>query len=118
MDTNQKSGGGFMSGFVWGAIIGGGIVYLLSTKKGKKILKAITEGGLEGVEELEDIIASVAEEKEYEAAPRPKKQKSNPKQEIIMEEMPVRSEEPVNSQSTISKIKSSSRRFFKGVPRR
>ncbi len=62
---NNGSGGGnrFFEGFLWGAIIGGAVVYFLSTKGGKKILKTLTEEGLgnladlmeEGVEEYEEV---------------------------------------------------------------
>ena len=37
---------------MWGAIIGGGLVFILGTKKGKKILKMITEEGVEGLSEI------------------------------------------------------------------
>ena len=36
---------------MWGAIIGGGLVFILD-KKGKKILKMITEEGVEGLSEI------------------------------------------------------------------
>lgn len=42
----------FFDGFLWGAVIGGGLVFLLGTKKGKKILKMITEEGVEGLSEI------------------------------------------------------------------
>lgn len=48
----ENNNGKFMSGFIWGAIIGGGLVFLLSTKKGKKILKMLSVEGLESVSKL------------------------------------------------------------------
>ena len=49
---NNNHSNRFFDGFLWGAIIGGGLVFLLSTKKGKKILKTITEEGVEGLSEI------------------------------------------------------------------
>lgn len=49
---NNNSGNKFFSGFLWGAIIGGGLVFLLSTKKGKKLLQLISDKGLEGLSSL------------------------------------------------------------------
>ncbi|MCL4418888.1 hypothetical protein M1146_02165 [Patescibacteria group bacterium] len=49
---NNNSGNRFFDGFLWGAIIGGGLVFLLGTKKGKKLLKTVTEEGVEGLSEI------------------------------------------------------------------
>lgn len=49
---NNNSGSKFFDGFLWGAIIGGGVVFLLGTKKGKRLLKTVTEEGVEGLSEI------------------------------------------------------------------
>ena|SRR3989344_3302812 len=49
---NNNHGNKFFDGLLWGAILGGGLVFLLGTKKGKKILKMITEEGVEGLSEI------------------------------------------------------------------
>jgi len=49
---NNNHGNKFFDGFLWGAILGGGLVFLLGTKKGKKLLKTITEEGVEGLSEI------------------------------------------------------------------
>ena len=41
--------------FLWGLIVGGLIVFLLVTKKGRRILKAISEEGFEKLGEYVDI---------------------------------------------------------------
>ena len=48
----NNHGGRFSDGFLLGAIFGGVAVFLLGTKKGKKILKTITEEGFEGLGEI------------------------------------------------------------------
>lgn len=44
-NNNNKSGNNFFSGFLLGVLVGACAVFLLGTKKGKKILKAISEEG-------------------------------------------------------------------------
>lgn len=44
----------FFDGFLWGLIIGGAVVFLIGTKKGKKLLKAITEEGMGGISDIID----------------------------------------------------------------
>ena len=43
---NNNHSNKFFDGFLWGAIIGGGLVFFLSTKKGKKLLETITKEGV------------------------------------------------------------------------
>lgn len=95
---NNNSGGGFSHGFILGALIGGGIVFLFGTKKGKKLLKTITEEGLEGIAELEDFVEDEAEEYEEESSHN--------------------SSEPVVKASPVEKVVSSTRRLFKGIPKK
>jgi|GEM_PF-2795614 len=59
----------FGSGLLVGSLIGAGVIFLLGTKKGKKLLKAIAEEGFEGVTELEGIL----EDKITERYPKAKK---------------------------------------------
>ena len=42
-------------GFTWGMIVGGAVVLMLTTKKGREILKELTEGGIDGLEEYIDV---------------------------------------------------------------
>jgi len=73
--TNSGHGGNFFSGFLLGFLIGGFVVFLLATKKGKKLLKTISE---EGMDNLSNILEKTGEaenldevyEEEEEAAPK------------------------------------------------
>lgn len=47
---NEKKQGKFLDGFFWGAVIGGGLSYLLSTKKGRDFLKDIIQNGMDVLE--------------------------------------------------------------------
>lgn len=46
----QKSGGKFFSGLLWGAALGGGAAYVLSTKRGRDLLKELVHDGLDLLE--------------------------------------------------------------------
>lgn len=96
--NSNSNGGGFSNGFLFGVLLGGGIVFLLGTKKGKKLLKTITEEGLEGIAELEDFVEDEAEEYEEESSHN--------------------SSEPVVKASPVEKVVSSTRRLFRGIPKK
>lgn len=48
----QNHNSRFSDGLLLGIILGGAIVFLLGTKKGNKILKALTEQGFEGLGDI------------------------------------------------------------------
>ncbi len=48
----KKQGGHFFNGFFWGAALGGGFAYLLSTKKGRDLLKDLVQDGLDMLDDL------------------------------------------------------------------
>lgn len=98
MDSNN-SGGSFLNGFLWGAIIGAGVVFLLGTKKGKRLLKTITEEGLEGVSGLSELV------EEYSADEEEKQEKGL-------------NGEKGEEKSFAQNFVAPARRFFKGIPRR
>lgn len=68
MDKEHKHhhDAGFSNGFLLGALVGGGLVFLLGTKKGKQVFKTLTENGFEGISELRDLLgdedSSIVEE--------------------------------------------------------
>lgn len=92
--NEHKSGS---NAFLWGLIIGGLLVYLFTTKRGKKILKQLSEVGLEAL----DNISNVEGTDEYV--------------DEDMEEVPNETPEET---STNENGDSRPRRFFKGVKRR
>lgn len=56
MENKSPQNSSFMNGFLWGLLLGGAIVFLLGTKKGKRLLKILTEEGIEGMAELGELI--------------------------------------------------------------
>lgn len=99
--NNNNHGGGFINGFLWGAIIGALVVFLLGTKKGKNILKLISEESLE----LSELFGE-------------------DDQEVHRKEKPVRQAEtaevPSDPETENGEVKpvSSPKRFFRGIPKK
>lgn len=56
MDNNPSASSGqagkFFNGFLLGLLVGGAVVFLLGTKKGKKLLKAISEEGIDSISDI------------------------------------------------------------------
>lgn len=69
---------GFSNGFILGTLVGASVVFLLGTKKGKSILKTLTENGFESIAGLKDIMDDDFFGDEEENAPLP----SSPPQPI------------------------------------
>ena len=103
-NNSNRSGNNFFSGFILGALVGVAIALLFVTKRGKKILKAISEGG-EG--KLSDILNrledSVGAEDEF--------LEEDKKDEAI----PVKRE--IAKKVVVEKKPGIGRRFFKGISR-
>lgn len=98
--NNNSSRGGFFNGFVVGFIVGAAMVFLLATKKGKKLLKIITEEGLDKVSDLEELLEERDEESGVQEVIKPKKH-TNGESKIPT--------------SAFKNITSTGRRFFKGI---
>ncbi len=108
MSSNEHSsgGGGFSHGFLIGAIIGGALVFLLGTKKGKNLLKTITEEGLEVFSGFEDFIEDEADYENTQTA-MPQKEKSHEE-----------ATSATNGSAVSSKEEDKPRRFFRRVIRK
>ncbi len=71
MESNSK----FSDGFLWGLLIGGGVVFLLGTKKGNEILRLITEEGAEKINQAIEEIKSEIDDANDEVVPDTSKKK-------------------------------------------
>ncbi len=65
---NRHSGSGFMNGLLLGIIIGAALVFFLGTKKGKEMLRTITEEGLEDFSELGEYFSEDMDDEEMESS--------------------------------------------------
>ncbi len=102
MENNNQNNNKFINGFLLGALIGAGVVFLFGTKKGKRLLKTISEEGLGNFSKILDE-ANVSEE-------------INENKEIkeILPEKDI----AVEQTSTFEEERPRARRFFKGIARR
>ncbi|GDX62335.1 hypothetical protein LBMAG33_6450 [Candidatus Levyibacteriota bacterium] len=100
----NKNDSRLMNSFLLGAIVGSLGVFLVGTKKGKKILEALTEEGLSRVDELLD---NHVDEKI--------KRKPIVIQKITKDDF-QENIEPLGN--IISHAKRVTKRLFKGIPRR
>lgn len=100
-NNNNNSGNNFFSGFLIGALVGAAVVFLLGTKKGKKLLKAISEGG-------QDNISNILEEAS-------KTEDSDETYEEETEDIVPKREFAIKAKSV---EKPKARRFFRGISRR
>ncbi|MDO8461199.1 MAG: hypothetical protein Q7S38_02015 [bacterium] len=98
--NNNGSRGGFFNGFLVGFILGAAVIFCLFTKKGKKLLKTLTEEGLDKVSDIEELL----EEKFEEPAKESPKTHTNGEAKM--------------SSSTFNTVASAPRRFFKGISKR
>ncbi len=57
--NNNHHGGNFFNGLVVGAAIGAGLFFLLGTKSGKKVVKAISENGFDNIEGIMGALGSL-----------------------------------------------------------
>lgn len=106
---NKNHGGGFMHGFLLGAIVGAAVVFFLFTEKGKRLLRTITEEGLEGAGELRDLLSEEMDEYEEELdEPAYTRTEEKPQ--------PVRTVE-TNESPVATHTSSRPKRFFRGVKR-
>lgn len=88
----------FSNGFIWGIALGGALVFLLGTKKGKKILQSFTSTGLDILEGL-----TSANQGEYID------------EEPVAEKSDKTSVEFSQESNSASNNHSSPKRFFRGV---
>lgn len=109
MSNNESGhqGGNFLQGLLWGAIIGGGIVFLLGTKKGKRLLKIITEEGLENISDIGELVEDELEEYEEEPIVTQGKQMS-PEDQVVRPESPVQQSREVEKPTGV-------KRLFRGI---
>lgn len=96
----------FFSGFLLGVLVGAAVVFLFGTKKGKKLLKAISEEG-EGkisniLEKIEDTVD--LEEETLEVSEDDRIKTAIPKKEII-------------KKVVVQEKPKTARRFFRGISR-
>lgn len=125
-NTNDQSSGKFFNGFLLGAALGAGVIFLLGTEKGKKMVRALTDEGFsglaniidDGVEDFEDEpmdeegVSMSEQDREEDLVPMTIKDE---KLEKAVEKAEAQAKKPT---SHVSKIHHTAKRFFRGVPKK
>ena len=112
MDKNNPTegsgqGNNFFGGFLLGLLVGGTIVFLLGTKKGKKLLKAISEDGIDNISNILDKTNSSLDSDEDVVKPK-----------IVARKPEAQKKEFVQKREFAFEEKPKARRFFRGISRR
>ncbi len=111
---DEKKQGSFSSGFVWGLVVGILLSALVGTKKGRELLKDLSERGLSAIEDflenrentLEDEVMEMGEQDAGEAEVEEEKAP-----EAVSAPEPEKEAKPTTNGS-------SKKRVFKGIKKR
>lgn len=107
---HEKKGSGGVNGFLLGVIIGVVVTLLFTTKKGRHIIKTLTDEGMNKFSELEELMQDMEEyDEEEESTVGPEEVSPSEEQN---------SENPPESPKKYLAKKSPLRRFFRGIPKR
>lgn len=111
MDNHHKKGGKFLDGFFWGAVLGGGFAYLLSTKRGRELLKDLAS---DGMNMLDDLTAEpeMAEE-ELSPLPDERAEEVRPTASPLAAEAPAEATETPPVEKKTESVPPVKKRFFK-----
>lgn len=114
----NNSNNNFFSGFLFGLLVGAAVVFLLGTKKGKKLLKVISEEGIDNISNiLDEANKSVdfQDEKLDEIVEKPPFAKASHFAEASRDKSEGRGEFAIKERPIEDKPKA--RRFFRGISR-
>ena len=117
-NTQAGSGqGNFFSGFLLGALVGAAVVFLLGTKKGKKLLEIISKDGIENISSILDETSKIENLREKASPLRPAQRdfegQAEKEKTINAISVGLNSKEKIPVERARPKI----RRFFRGVSR-
>lgn len=112
-NNNNNSNNNFFGGFLLGVLIGAAVVFLLGTKKGKKLLKVISEDGVDKFSNLLDETSKSVDLDEIvqEDEKRPYVKKVAPREEFVQKREFAVKESSIEEKPKV-------RRFFRGISRR
>lgn len=136
MHRDNHNNSGHSGGFLLGVLIGVAVTLMLTTKKGRKILKILTDEGMDKLSHWEDIVKDVKgsledediidgddyvvpEGREDVREEKVDKEEKKERREESRDEKEAKrqvEDEPKTEKNTVEhKTKSTSRRFFRGV---
>lgn len=128
----HNSGGGFVQGMLFGALIGAGLAFLLGTKQGKEIADEIKEKGMLLIDDFDDLLTELAQDIPQEQIAAPTSQNTRPQPQetarlsdvqslnnystVKVEEEKIVQDPPVPPH--IETLQTHGRHLFHGIPKR
>lgn len=106
---HHNGSSGFLNGLVLGALVGAGLVFFLSTKRGKELTEEIKEKGLSVFDDFEEVFSEI-EEDAPQTAPPPTAE--------TPQSSPTNGNTSPQPSSYIEALQAQGRRFFHGIPKR
>lgn len=116
---NHNTSNGWSSGFLFGLLVGVALALLFTTKKGRRILKVLTDEGMHKLSQWEDLVEKLPENMDPEV--REVEDEAEDTYLPIHEEIIKHNEEKTKTHSqTNGEIKkaNSKRRLFRGIPKK
>lgn len=111
---SHKGGSGFGNGLIVGMIFGAILVLLFTTKKGRKILRLLSEEGFEKVKDWEHILDELElDDNEEMDSDYISQERTTDSRKVILT-----NGSNGYSHHAIHRVKPTSRRFFRGIPKR
>jgi gas vesicle protein len=133
MDQKRTHSGGLSNGFVLGIIVGVVLTLLLVTKKGRRILRELTDEGLSKVNNWEELLEEKIDKRVEAIEKKEEKETDYIKEVSVMpsvtphhtnhasmhvEEVSLKEPSYNGINGVAKKVATSGRRFFRGIPKR
>lgn len=118
MERREEHSNNWASGFLIGVVVGIGLALLFTTKKGRKILKVLTDEGFSRFSKWEDAMGNIPEDDEEfveEVVGNDASSSIDPVKEEKETPKPLTNG---NGHAAIKRISTHGRRLFKGLPKR
>lgn len=123
MEENKKQHSGFGTAFLLGLVIGASLALLFATKRGRRILKALSEGGLDKLDNLQEMKGYIRTTvDEYVSDDEEASAREYVDEKVRMAEMPkehvTHHEEKEDADNGTAKKPHPVKRLFRGVPKK
>lgn len=123
MDNRRQSGGSSLNTFFLGVLVGVFLTLLFTTKKGRKLLKIVTDEGVDRLSHWESVLKSIEKEIEDDAFDEESVLGEDVREDVRMLHAPKKEEMHDDKDLSRSEKKEDdtpkkSRRLFKGIRRK
>ncbi|MBI4080262.1 MAG: YtxH domain-containing protein [Candidatus Levybacteria bacterium] len=118
MERREEHSNNWASGFLIGVVVGIGLALLFTTKKGRKVLKVLTDEGFSRFSKWEDVMNNLPEDDDEPVEAAAGNEESLPTETPKEEKETPKPQANGNGHAAIKRISTHSRRLFKGISRK